>query len=281
MTDRYNILNYYDTLDYLLGIKPNKSNNDVWDDWVKKSKDYRKAHLKENIKNLVYKEGVLGEQIIMNFNNGYEQLKILNLILNHCDNEKPRDISTERALEILSKMESNKIRESEYDEYDIEDDEDDIEKIIAIYKMHKIEDFLKEVDEYLSPITTKPTEGDSWPGNDRWRAELPQNEREENIRRFIFDKKTFMDIMINDPDHPECKKILKAIITYWGSEKHKDLSVETALKIASEMEPISSVGSYKKKKDGTWDSTVKIEENEYDIEKFLKKVEEYRSFKRV
>ena len=133
------------------------------------------------------------------------------------------------------------------------------------------EEFVKDEgqnSETYESIITRPT------GGGRWHAHLPESERRKFIEHFIFDKKAFVDRMIDDPKHPECKNILKAIITVWGSGKYQDLSVETALVIICKMEPIESYDFVERKNSP---ESIVVKYNWYDIEEFLKKVDEHMS----
>ena len=238
-----------------------KSDNDVWDDWIMRSKNSDEFSMKKNAKNLVFGEGLLCDEVIISFKDS-ERLKILNLILNHCDNEKPRNIPLRIALEILSNMKPTEIRESQHEiEYD-----GSVKSIFVAYAMYKVEDFLKKVDEYLYSHAKI--------FHDRWHPYLTQDERDHFIKSIIVDEKVFLNIMIDDPNHPECKEILKLIITHWGSEEHEDLSLERVLIIISEMEPIESYDSEEEFSTGI----IIVRHNWYDIEEFFEKVDEHEYF---
>ena len=124
-----------------------KSNNDVWDDWIMRSENPGEFSMKEILKTFIFDEGVFGNDllsIIMNFESS-DHLEILNLILNHCDdNEKPRNISLEKAFEIFYNMESDEFYESDHN---IEYDDGTTKNVIVPQKVYKVKDFLKKVDE--------------------------------------------------------------------------------------------------------------------------------------
>ena len=127
-------------------IEPDESNNDVWDNWVNASKDPKEILLRKSIKNLVFNQDLLYDYMFIRPDRS-ECEKILNLILNHCDdNEKPRHISLERVLEIIFNMKPEGYYKIQHGEWGAAD------AVVYHCNTYKVKNFLKEVDEYEASL---------------------------------------------------------------------------------------------------------------------------------